>query len=87
MNNFSTCDLCDVHEADTSGAFRVLPDVFKSYGGHAAFSGQAVTLRCPEDNSRVREAVQEQGLGRAASRSHRHQGFSVVPLQIQDVWV
>jgi regulator of ribonuclease activity A len=64
MNNFSTCDLCDAHEADTSGAFRVLPDVFTSYGGHAAFSGQAVTLRCPEDNSRVREAVQEPGLGR-----------------------
>jgi regulator of ribonuclease activity A len=64
MNNFSTCDLCDAHEADTSGAFRVLPDVFTSYGGHTAFSGQAVTLRCPEDNSRVREAVQEPGHGR-----------------------
>ncbi len=64
MTSFSTCDLCDAHETDTSGAFRVLPDVFKSYGGHTAFSGQVVTLRCPEDNSRVREAVQEQGLGR-----------------------
>ncbi len=64
MHNFSTCDLCDAHDTDTSGAFRVLPDVFKSYGAHAAFSGQAVTLRCPEDNSRVREAVQEAGLGR-----------------------
>jgi regulator of ribonuclease activity A len=64
MSNFSTCDLCDAHEADTSGAFRVLPDVFTSYGRHTAFSGQAVTLRCPEDNSRVREAVQESGLGR-----------------------
>jgi regulator of ribonuclease activity A len=64
MNNFSTCDLCDAHEADTSGAFRVLPDVFTSYGSHAAFSGPVVTLRCPEDNSRVREAVQEPGLGR-----------------------
>ncbi len=61
---FSTCDLCDAHEADTSGAFRVLPNVFKSYGGHAAFYGQAVTLRCPEDNSRVREAVAEPGAGR-----------------------
>jgi regulator of ribonuclease activity A len=64
MSNFSTCDLCDAHEADTSGSFRVLPDVFTSYGGHAAFSGQAVTLRCPEDNSRVHEVVQEPGLGR-----------------------
>jgi regulator of ribonuclease activity A len=64
LKTFSTCDLCDAHELDTSGDFRVLPDVFTSYGGHAAFSGQAVTLRCPEDNSRVREAVQEPGLGR-----------------------
>jgi regulator of ribonuclease activity A len=64
MKMFSTCDLCDAHEADTSGTFRVLPDVFTSYGGCAAFSGQAATLRCPEDNSRVREAVQEPGLGR-----------------------
>jgi regulator of ribonuclease activity A len=63
-STFSTCDLCDTHEHDTSGSFRVLPDVFTSYGGHAAFSGQAVTLRCPEDNSRVREAVAEQGAGR-----------------------
>ncbi len=60
----STCDLCDAHGADTSGAFRVLPNVFKSYGGHAAFYGQAVTLRCPEDNSRVREAVAQPGASR-----------------------
>ena len=62
MNNFMTCDLCDAHEADTSGAFRVLPDVFKSYGGVAKFCGPVVTLRCPEDNSRVREAVNSSGL-------------------------
>ncbi len=30
---FSTCDFCDVHKADVSGAFRVLPPVFQSYGG------------------------------------------------------
>ena len=29
----STCDLCDTYKADTSGAFRVLPPVFHSYGG------------------------------------------------------
>ena len=64
MSTFATCDLCDAHETDISGAFRVLPHVFKSYGGHVAFSGQAVTVRCPEDNSRVREAVLESGFGR-----------------------
>lgn len=61
---FSTCDLCDAHEADTTGAFRVLPPVFQHYGAHARFAGPAHTLRCPEDNSRVREAVQTPGEGR-----------------------
>ena len=29
----STCDLCDAHKGDTSGAFRVLPPVFMALGG------------------------------------------------------
>ncbi|MFM7331349.1 MAG: ribonuclease E activity regulator RraA [Brachymonas sp.] len=64
----SVCDLCDAHEAELSGnnakQLRVLPDVYKSYGGAASFHGQAHTLRCPEDNSRVREAVAQPGEGR-----------------------
>ena len=60
----STCDLCDAHEGDTSGAFRVLPPVWRSFGAPHAFSGPVHTLRCPEDNSRVREAVNTPGEGR-----------------------
>jgi regulator of ribonuclease activity A len=64
----STCDLCDAHEAEFAGSnakqLRLLPDVYKSYGGRASFHGQAHTLRCPEDNSRVREAVAQPGQGR-----------------------
>jgi regulator of ribonuclease activity A len=59
--NFATCDLCDAHEEDTSGAFRVLPPVFRDYGAARKFMGQVVTLKCPEDNSRVREAVNSPG--------------------------
>lgn len=62
--SFATCDLCDAHEGDTSGAFRVLPPVFHSYGGVGKFSGPVATLRCLEDNSRVREAVNSPGDGR-----------------------
>ncbi|MGE3346328.1 MAG: ribonuclease E activity regulator RraA [Ramlibacter sp.] len=58
---FATCDLCDVHEGDTTGSFRVLPPVFQSYGAVPRFHGPVVTLRCPEDNSRVREAVNSPG--------------------------
>jgi regulator of ribonuclease activity A len=62
--SFSTCDLCDEHETDTSGAFRVLPPVFLDFGAICAFCGPVYTLRCPEDNSRVREAVNSPGQGR-----------------------
>ncbi len=61
---FATCDFCDAHEGDTSGAFRVLPPVFQDYGAVRRFCGPVVTLLCPEDNSRVREAVNSPGLGR-----------------------
>lgn len=61
---FSTCDLCDAHEDDASGAFRVLPPVFHDYGGAARFAGPVATVRCFGDNSRVRDAVAEPGQGR-----------------------
>jgi regulator of ribonuclease activity A len=61
---FSTCDLCDAHQADASGTFRVLPPVFKAFGGKASFAGPVATVRALEDNSRVREAVAAPGLGR-----------------------
>ena len=40
-----TCDLCDRFKGDTSGDFRVLPPVFREFGGRAAFSGTAVTVK------------------------------------------
>jgi regulator of ribonuclease activity A len=62
--SFATCDLCDAHEEDTSGAFRVLPPVFRDFGASSKFSGPVATARCPEDNSRIREAVNSPGEGR-----------------------
>jgi regulator of ribonuclease activity A len=61
---FATCDLCDAHKNDTSGSFRVLPPVFKNFGQHTKFSGEVVTIRCFEDNSVVKAAVDSAGLGR-----------------------
>lgn len=64
----STCDLCDTHESDIGGAneknIRILPDVYNSYGAIRSFFGPVHTLRCPEDNSQVREAVAQAGQGR-----------------------
>ena len=57
---WTTADLCDAHEAQ----LRVLLRPWRDYGGRAAFHGQVSTVRCFEDNSRVREAVHEPGRGR-----------------------
>ena len=59
-----TCDLCDQHKADTSGAFRVLPPVFRDFGAQLSFAGSVSTIKCFEDNSLVKAAVDSPGLGR-----------------------
>lgn len=61
---FQTCDLCDAQKHDDTGAFRVLPPVFQHFGGLASFGGQAVTLKCFEDNTLVKQAVDSLGEGR-----------------------
>lgn len=55
--DFSTCDLCDAQKVDSSGNFRVLPPVFKDFGGIPKFCGPVETVKCFEDNSLVKAAV------------------------------
>ena len=62
--SFAVCDLCDVHKNDVSGQFRVLPPVFKDFGSIQKFSGPVVTVKCFEDNSFVKAAVDSPGEGR-----------------------
>jgi regulator of ribonuclease activity A len=57
----ATCDLCDAHKNDSSGAFRVLPPVFRDFGGRAAFAGPVTTVKCFEDNTSVKAAVESPG--------------------------
>ncbi len=64
LSAIGTCDLCDARRSDASGLFRVLPPVFQSFGALSAFHGQVATLRCFEDNTLVKEAVNSPGLGR-----------------------
>lgn len=61
---FSTCDLCDLHKADDSGAFRVLPPGMVSLGGRQAFAGAVSTVKCFEDNTLVKAALDTPGDGR-----------------------
>jgi regulator of ribonuclease activity A len=61
---WATCDFCDDHKNDTSGAFRVLPPVFRDFGGRVRFSGPVSTIKCHEDNSLVKAALDTPGEGR-----------------------
>lgn len=63
---FVTCDLLDDNE---DKVIHVLPPSldgksFKSYGGRCSFGGQVVTVKCFEDNSRVKELLATEGAGK-----------------------
>ena len=58
---FATCDLCDAHKNDPVEAFRVLPPVFKNFGARLTFCGPVVTVKCFEDNTLVKAAVDSVG--------------------------
>lgn len=60
-NEFATCDLCDAHKGDSTGDFRVLPPVFRDFGGVKKFSGPVDTVKCFEDNTLVKAAVDSIG--------------------------
>lgn len=58
----STPDLCDEFEKELeSGALRVLEPLFVSYGKHQQFYGQIVTVKCFEDNSKVKQLAGAKG--------------------------
>ncbi len=58
---FATCDLCDAHKNAAPELFRVLPPVFKDFGARRVFCGPVVTVKCFEDNSLVKAAVETAG--------------------------
>lgn len=66
MSEFVTCDLLDdnadkdiqVVSPSMDGKF------FRSFGGKKVFGGQAVTVKCFEDNSRVKELLATDGVGK-----------------------
>ncbi|MBC7956156.1 MAG: ribonuclease E activity regulator RraA [Cytophagales bacterium] len=62
--DFATCDLCDTHKNSSDGSFRVLPPVFHDYGQRSKFAGPVTTVKCFEDNSLVKAALDTPGLGR-----------------------
>jgi regulator of ribonuclease activity A len=63
-DDFSTCDLCDAHKGEAGATFFILPPVFRHYGGRSRFAGLVATVKCFEDNSLVKAALDEPGQGR-----------------------
>jgi regulator of ribonuclease activity A len=59
--SFTTADLCDAHEGEAD--FQVVDPGLRDYGGRRFFHGPLVTVRAPEDNSFVRQVLEEPGKG------------------------
>ena len=81
-------DLCDEH----GDKVEILEPLFKDYGAAHTFWGQVVTVRCSEDNSRVRELVATPGTGKVlvvdggGSLRRALMGDQLVTLAIENGW-
>lgn len=84
---WTTPDLCD-RFPDVA----VAEPLFRSFGGQPSFSGAIVTVRCPEDNSRVRELAALPGDGRVmviegqASLKHALMGDQIAANAAKNGW-
>ncbi len=58
--NFATSDLFDAH----GEIVQVVELPFRMYGGLPHFHGEVVTVKCHEDNSRVKELLSCEGRGK-----------------------
>ncbi len=58
--DFKTADLCDQH----SGELQIAEPTLHHYGQRRAFTGEISTVDAFEDNSMVRQALEEPGRGR-----------------------
>ncbi len=62
---FATTDLCDAHEDRLAdGRLQLAAPGWLGFGSTVHFSGPAVTLRLPDDNSLVRASLEQPGHGR-----------------------
>ena len=84
----STPDLCDEY----GDAVQVAEPVFRHYGGLRRFGGEAVTVKCFEDNSKVGEMLRADGNDRilvvdgGGSNRRSLLGDKLVTLALQNHW-
>lgn len=60
MTQYITPDLCDAYP----DLVQVVEPMFNNYGARTSFGGQIVTVKCFEDNSKVKELVGTPGQGK-----------------------
>lgn len=83
-----TADLCDQH----GERVQVCEPIFHAFGGRRAFHGPISTVRCFEDNSRVKEAVESPGAGKVlvvdggGSRRHALLGDKLGAAAVRNGW-
>ena len=58
--HYITPDLCDTYP----DLIQVVEPMFSNFGGRDSFGGQIVTVKCFEDNSRVKELAELDGSGK-----------------------
>ncbi len=58
--NIATPDLCDAYP----DLVRIVEPILNNYGGKTSFGGEIVTVKCFEDNSRVKENAGKPGQGK-----------------------
>lgn len=62
--DFVTCDLLDDHPQTQVMSPSIDGKSFRNFGGRKAFGGEVVTVKCFEDNSRVKELLATEGTGK-----------------------
>jgi regulator of ribonuclease activity A len=84
----ATADICDAY----ADRVQVCEPLFEAYGGITAMHGGVSTVRCFEDNSRVKEAVESPGQGRilivdgGGSRRHALFGGNLGKAAVKNGW-
>lgn len=87
--SFVTCDLCDANEGKVSVVTGL---AWFSYGARKRFAGEAVTVKCYEDNSRVKEELAKPGQGKVlvvdggGSLRHALIGDMIAENAVQNGW-
>jgi regulator of ribonuclease activity A len=84
----ATADLCDAY----ADRLQICEPMFQPYGGVTAMRGVVSTVRCFEDNSRIKEAVEGPGQGRilivdgGGSRRHALFGGNLGKAAVKNGW-